>query len=136
MAFRFSLKNNVLKQLPLFCFAVETHSSVKIFVRPPEIMRLKCSVDIHNRACAVVGVATICKPTHAQVSIGKKPGSNQDRYLMIATTKDLNGRKFSLKGNVLKAFTKFLQDGKSTIQLKEPAFDIRLSKADPNQLKV
>ena len=55
---------------------------------------------------------------------------------MIATTKDLNGRKFNVKGNVLKVFTKFLQDGKATIQLKEPAFDIRLSKVDPHQLKV
>ena len=99
-------------------------------------MRLKCSVDVHNRACSVAGVATTCKPAHAQVSIGKKPGSNKDLFIMIATTKDLNGRKFNVKGNVLKVFTKFLQDGKATIQLKEPAFDIRLSKVDPHQLKV
>ena len=99
-------------------------------------MRLQCSVDIHNRACAVAGVATLCKPTHAQVSIGKKPGSNKELYLMVATTKDLNGRKFPLKSNVVKAFTRFVPEGKVTIQLKEPAFDIRIAKADPRQLKV
>jgi hypothetical protein len=61
-----------------------------------------CSVDLHNRACAALGVATTCKPTHAQVSLGKKPGAQTDLFLMIATTKDLNGRKFEIKGNVLK----------------------------------
>ena len=55
---------------------------------------------------------------------------------MVATTKDLNGRKFPVKSNVVKAFTRFVQEGKVTIQLKEPAFDIRIAKADPKQLKV
>jgi len=98
-------------------------------------MRIKCSVDVHNRACTVAGVATSCKPMHSQVSIGKKPGSSKELFIMIATTKDLNGRKFGLNGNVLRVFTKCLQDGKATIQLKDPPFDIRLSKADIHQLK-
>lgn len=56
-------------------------------------------------------------------------------YLLICTAKDRAGSKYKLKDNIEKFFTWFMEEGKATVRLKEPAVDICLSKADPNSLK-
>ncbi|KAI1895576.1 hypothetical protein AGOR_G00107660 [Albula goreensis] len=54
---------------------------------------------------------------------------------MICTAKDKAGSKYKLKENIEKFFTWFVEEGKATVRLKEPAVDVCLSKADANSLK-
>lgn len=54
---------------------------------------------------------------------------------MICTAKDRAGTKYKLKSNIEKFFTWFVDEGKATVRLKEPAVDICLCKADNNSLK-
>lgn len=40
-----------------------------------------------------------------------------------------------IKENIEQMFSKFLAEGKATIRLKNPHFDLCISKANPNDLK-
>ncbi|XP_072030341.1 leucine-rich repeat protein 1-like [Amphiura filiformis] len=102
-------------------------------------MRLSCDVEMLSRGLASYGMRAKTKPIRSSISIGRRPGASSSKegliFLLVCTAKDRNGTKFKLKGNVEQIFGKFVQNGKATIRLKEPAKDICISKADPLQLK-
>lgn len=102
-------------------------------------MRLSCDVNCVNRALAPHNMKKAGKPCHSQLSIGRKPGNGPLKesavYLMLCTAKDRNGTKYQIKDNILQVFTKFVNEGKATIRLKDPELDICISKADIIQLK-
>ncbi|KAG2457898.1 LLR1 protein, partial [Polypterus senegalus] len=78
------------------------------------------------------------KGSRAVLSIGKhvdKTTKINNIYLMICTLKDKVGSKYKLKENVEQFFTRFVDEGKATVRLKEPAVDVCLSKADAANLK-
>uniref|UniRef100_A0A672I9X2 Zgc:77287 n=1 Tax=Salarias fasciatus TaxID=181472 RepID=A0A672I9X2_SALFA len=90
-------------------------------------MKLQCDVEVVSRMLP-----------SAVLSIGKHLDKTSQRcqvYLMICTAKDRAGSKYKLKDNIEKFFTWFVDEGKATVRLKEPAVDICLSKADANSLK-
>ncbi|XP_003962530.1 leucine-rich repeat protein 1 [Takifugu rubripes] len=101
-------------------------------------MKLQCDVEVANRMLPTIGLKSRGRGTRAVLSIGKhldKTGQRSNVYLMICTAKDRAGSKYKLKDNIEKFFTKFVEEGKATVRLKEPAVDICLSKADANSLK-
>ncbi|TMS20951.1 Leucine-rich repeat protein 1 [Larimichthys crocea] len=101
-------------------------------------MKLQCDVEVVNRMLPTFGMKSRGKGTRAVLSIGKHTDKTSQRssvYMMICTAKDRAGSKYKLKDNIEKFFTWFVEEGKATVRLKEPAVDICLSKADANSLK-
>ncbi|XP_036397381.1 leucine-rich repeat protein 1 [Megalops cyprinoides] len=101
-------------------------------------MKLQCEVEVVNRMLPTYGLKNRGKGTRAVLSIGRhfdKTTQRNNIYLMICTAKDKAGSKYKLKENIEKFFTWFVDEGKATVRLKEPAVDVCLSKADANSLK-
>ncbi|KAM9777694.1 leucine-rich repeat protein 1 [Neosynchiropus ocellatus] len=101
-------------------------------------MKLQCDVEVVNRMLPTFGMKSRGKGTRAVLSIGKHLDKKSERsnvYLMICTAKDRAGSKYKLKDNIERFFTFFVDEGKATVRLKEPAVDVCLSKADVNSLK-
>ncbi|XP_051578957.1 leucine-rich repeat protein 1-like isoform X2 [Myxocyprinus asiaticus] len=101
-------------------------------------MKLQCDVEVVNRMLPTVGLKNKGKSSRAVLSIGKhvdRSSHSSSLYLLICTAKDRSGSKYKLKENIEKFFTWFVEEGKATVRLKEPAIDICLSKADINSLK-
>ncbi|XP_053701549.1 leucine-rich repeat protein 1 [Synchiropus splendidus] len=101
-------------------------------------MKLQCDVEVVHRMLPTYGMKSRGKGTRAVLSIGKhldKKGERSNVYMMICTAKDRAGSKYKLKDNIERFFTFFVDEGKATVRLKEPAIDVCLSKADVNSLK-
>ncbi|KAJ3613512.1 hypothetical protein NHX12_019760 [Muraenolepis orangiensis] len=101
-------------------------------------MKLQCDVEVVNRMLPSFGMKSRGKGARAVLSIGKhvdKTTRVANVYMIICTAKDRAGSKYKLKDNIEKFFTWFVEEGKATVRLKEPAVDICLSKADANSLK-
>lgn len=118
-------------------------------------MKLQCDVEVVNRMLPTFGLKNKGKSSRAVLSIGKhadRSGRSGGLYLLICTAKDRSGSKYKarlphgsglspslhvlnlclfslqLKDNIEKFFTWFVEEGKATVRLKEPAIDICLSK--------
>ncbi|XP_056152215.1 leucine-rich repeat protein 1 isoform X2 [Lampris incognitus] len=97
-------------------------------------MKLHCDVEVVNRMLPTFGMKNRGKGARAVLSLGVvKPRSSI--YMMICTAKDRAGSKYKLRDNIERFFTSFVEEGKATVRLKEPAVDICLSKAHVNSLK-
>ena len=64
-----------------------------------------------------------------------KNSSDPKVFLMLSTASNLSGMKLNISANISRVFDKFLDQGKCTIQMIQPAKTIVISKADPLQLK-
>ncbi|XP_056332424.1 leucine-rich repeat protein 1, partial [Danio aesculapii] len=104
-------------------------------------MKLQCDVEVINRMLPSCGLKSKGRSSRAVLSIGRpekeraahSTGSNggtgsSGLHLLICTNRDRSGAKYKLKENVEKFFTWFVEEGKATVRLKEPAIDICLSK--------
>lgn len=104
-------------------------------------MRLECDTEIgyrlleHQRSGATskkkaaFTVLTLCrKPENAE---HPKPTT----YLLLCTAKNPAGTKYKIHNNVERIFTKFVNQGKATIQLREPKHNLIISKADISELQ-
>ncbi|KAK2879268.1 hypothetical protein Q8A67_020059 [Cirrhinus molitorella] len=101
-------------------------------------MKLQCDVEVVNRMLPSFGLKNKGRSNRAVLSIGKhvdRSAQSSSLYLLICTNKDRSGSKYKLKENIEKFFTWFVEEGKATVRLKEPAIDICLSKADISSLK-
>ncbi|XP_062863890.1 leucine-rich repeat protein 1 [Trichomycterus rosablanca] len=101
-------------------------------------MKLQCDVEVINRMLPTFGMRNKGRGCRAVLSIGKHVDKTSQRtnvYLLICTAKDRSGSKYKLKENIEKFFTGFVEEGKATVRLKEPAVDVCMSKADANSLK-
>ncbi|XP_069493496.1 leucine-rich repeat protein 1 [Ambystoma mexicanum] len=103
-------------------------------------MKLQCEVEVINRMLPTFGMRNRGKGARAVLSIGRQPqcktgGKSTAVYLMICTLKDKAGSKYKLQENIEQFFMKFVEEGKATVRLKEPAVDVCLSKANANILK-
>lgn len=98
-------------------------------------MKLVCEIAVHNR------LAQNVKPRSQQstLAIGYHPpgaAKEPDNLFLIhfnATNKV--GTRYKIKRNIEKVFTRFIDDGKVTISMKQPQHDLQI-KCDPTQLKV
>ena len=60
--------------------------------------------------------------------------TNKSLEIIHFRPQNKNGKRYKVRANIEKLFTKFLQDGKATISFKEPPENVMI-KCDPIQLK-
>lgn len=94
-------------------------------------MKLMCNVEVSNRLCEGNGRR---KSKKSCLSIGKLSSSDNELYILLQTLENKQGTKYKLKDNIEIVFTKCIDEGKMTIRLKEPPYDIFI-KSDAIQLK-
>ncbi|XP_008565411.1 PREDICTED: leucine-rich repeat protein 1 [Galeopterus variegatus] len=111
-------------------------------------MKLHCEVEVisrhlpalglRNRGKGVRAVLSLCQQTprsQPRPRAGGEPGSSHPACLLICTLKDKRGTRYELKENIEQFFTRFVDEGKATVRLKEPPVDICLSKANSSSLR-
>ncbi|XP_005376902.1 PREDICTED: leucine-rich repeat protein 1 isoform X2 [Chinchilla lanigera] len=105
-------------------------------------MKLYCEVEVVSRHLPTLGlrnrgrgaraVLSLCQPRAPERS---EQGAPRAACLLVCTMKDKCGTRYELKENIEQFFTKFVDEGKATVRLKEPPVDICLSKANSCSLK-
>ncbi|XP_045423745.1 leucine-rich repeat protein 1 isoform X1 [Lemur catta] len=100
-------------------------------------MKLHCEVEVVSRHLPALGLRNRGKGTRAVLSLCQQTPRSHPRpaCLLISTLKDKRGTRYELKENIEQLFTKFVDEGKATVRLKEPPVDICLSKANSSSLK-
>ncbi|XP_047398454.1 leucine-rich repeat protein 1 isoform X5 [Sciurus carolinensis] len=112
-------------------------------------MKLHCEVEVISRHLPALGLRNRGKGVRAVLSLCQQapgsqlrprardePGGPRPACLLISTMKDKRGTRYEqLKENIEQFFTKFADEGKATVRLKEPPVDICLSKANSGNLK-
>lgn len=100
-------------------------------------MKILCETQVANRATG----APPPRAVKATLGVGynnnaKDSNGNTNKTLEIIhfNPQNKNGKRYKVKNNIEKIFTKFIQDGKATISFKEPAENLMI-KCDPIQLK-
>ncbi|XP_042611553.1 LOW QUALITY PROTEIN: leucine-rich repeat protein 1-like [Cyprinus carpio] len=96
-------------------------------------MQLRCDVEVVSRWLPSVGVRSKGRSSRAVLSLGRL--AERGVFLLICTARHRRGARYKLQQNIEKFFTRFVEEGKATVRLKEPAIDICLSKADISSLK-
>ncbi|XP_066486458.1 leucine-rich repeat protein 1 [Tiliqua scincoides] len=97
-------------------------------------MRLECEVRVAGRGLPSAGLRGPGRPARALLSLGRAGGGGGP-CLLVSTARQRPGTRFQLRENIEQLFTKFVEEGKATLRLKEPAVDVCLSKANASQLK-
>ncbi|KAM4664438.1 leucine-rich repeat protein 1 [Discoglossus pictus] len=98
-------------------------------------MKLQCDVELINRMLPTMGVKNRGKGVKSMLTIGRQEKRGAI-YIMVCTQKDKAGSRYKLQDNIEQLFTRFMDEGKATIRLKEPSLDICLSKSDVKNLKL
>ncbi|XP_028575159.2 leucine-rich repeat protein 1 [Podarcis muralis] len=99
-------------------------------------MRLPCEVSVASRLLPSAGLRAPGRAARAVLALGKPPaGGGGGVWLLVSTARHRPGAKYQLRENIEQLFTKFVEEGKATVRLKEPAVDICLSKANVGHLK-
>nr|XP_055159556.1 leucine-rich repeat protein 1 isoform X3 [Nyctereutes procyonoides] len=109
-------------------------------------MKLHCEAEVVSRQLPALGMRNRGKGVRAVLSLCQQTARGQPRArgersgahltcLFISTLKDKRGTRYELKENIEQFFTKFVDEGKATVRLKEPPVDICLSKANSSSLK-
>ncbi|GAB5572830.1 leucine-rich repeat protein 1 isoform X1 [Prionailurus iriomotensis] len=112
-------------------------------------MKLHCEVEVvsrhlpalgmRNRGKGIRAVLSLCQQTpgsRPRPRAGGERGGPLPTCLVICTLRDKRGTRYEqLKENIEQFFTKFMDEGKATVRLKEPPVDICLSKANSSSLK-
>lgn len=94
-------------------------------------MRLLCSF---TSAPINSAGASFRKPaSKATLSIAQK--KDGDAFIQIFTEKSKNGDKFKIRNNISKCMTRFISEGKLTIELVEPRVNLMISKGNPDEIK-
>lgn len=96
-------------------------------------MKLLCSVSIGNRNLSTTNINPKRRHVKSTLALCKKLKS--DEFCLIHfTDQNKNGTRYEIKDNILNVLTKFVNEGKTTIQFKVPAHDLYIQ-ADTIQLK-
>ncbi|XP_004698622.1 leucine-rich repeat protein 1 [Echinops telfairi] len=111
-------------------------------------MKLHCEVEVvsrhlpalglRNRGKGVRAVLNLCQQAPESVPRSRfrdEVGGSHAACLLVSTLKDKRGTRYELKENIEQFFTKFVDEGKATVRLKEPLVDICISKANSSSLK-
>lgn len=95
-------------------------------------MKLHCNVEVNNRI--VSGNGARRKPLRSVLALGRQSVKDNELYILLQTLQNKQGSKYKIDGNIDKVFTKFINDGKATIRIKEPPHDL-IIQCDAIQLK-
>lgn len=99
-------------------------------------MRFNCEIQINNRQLPSLNMKGK-KSTRCSLAIGKQSGEIKDSsklFIHICSLQNKQGNKYKIWNNIQAVFTKFVHEGKFTIQLKEPSLDLCI-KAEPSLAK-
>lgn len=97
-------------------------------------MLLKCEYTFINRLAPGSDV----KRCHATISVGKKKKSysnEEEVFFVVHTAKNKSGTKFQIRNNLIRVHSRLINEGKCTICLKDPPYDLIISKAAVDVLK-
>lgn len=97
-------------------------------------MKLNAHLEIINNQAYKAGLKSTTRFYYSTLSLAKDQKSNQ-YFLIVNNTKKPIADKFKLKKNIEKIFCRFVNEGKATVVLKEPSFNLNLQKAEVSQLK-
>lgn len=92
-------------------------------------MKLLCDISIGNRLAPNLKR----KSTKSTLALCKQPKS-KEFCIILFTSQNKNGTKYNIKGNIQQIFTRCVNEGKTTIQFKEPPHDVYIQ-ANVIQLK-
>lgn len=70
---------------------------------------------------------TTTKFVQSTLALCKHPNKLDDHCIILFTAQNKKGTKYKLKHNVQQIFTKFIHEGKATIQFREPFIDLFIS---------
>ncbi|XP_044729381.1 leucine-rich repeat protein 1 [Chrysoperla carnea] len=93
-------------------------------------MKLNCTIEIINRN---VSDKNKTKKTKSVLAISKYPNTDV-LCLYLFNPMNKHGKKYDIRQNITQIFTKFVNEGKSTIRFIKPPDDI-LIQAEPLELK-
>ncbi|XP_075387648.1 leucine-rich repeat protein 1 isoform X2 [Tenrec ecaudatus] len=104
-------------------------------------MKLHCEVEVVSRHLPALGLRNRGKGVRAVLNLCQQEpeglprsrfrdevGGSHAACLLVSTLKDKRGTRYELKENIEQFFTKFVDEGKATVRLKEPLVDICISK--------
>ncbi|XP_059611206.1 leucine-rich repeat protein 1 [Phlebotomus argentipes] len=97
-------------------------------------MKILCDVVVHNRQRSSASY----KSAKSTLALGfHPPGGKPDSILFVIlfTAKSKSGTRYQITDNVKQVFTRFVEDGKFTISLKNPEIDIQVRSKDTVLLK-
>ncbi|EAW65764.1 leucine rich repeat protein 1 [Homo sapiens] len=100
-------------------------------------MKLHCEVEVISRHLPALGLRNRGKGVRAVLSLCQQTSRSQPpvrAFLLISTLKDKRGTRYELRENIEQFFTKFVDEGKATVRLKEPPVDICLSKMESHSV--
>lgn len=96
-------------------------------------MKLTCVVSIGNRILPTLNLNSKRKHVKSTLALCKDSKTNEF-WLLHFTAQNKTGTKYGIRDNIINVLTKFVNDGKTTIQFKIPAHDLYIQ-ADAIQLK-
>lgn len=97
-------------------------------------MRIVCTVAIGNRSHSALAVKSQNKHVRSTLALCKHPKDENEFMILHFTAQNKTGTKYKLSNNIKGVLTRFLNEGKATIQFKEPPHDLFIQ-ADHIQLK-
>lgn len=96
-------------------------------------MKIVCTIFVDNRQLIGLSVKKPRKYVKATLALCKSP-KNSEYCMILFTSQDSTGRKYDITGNIKMILTRFIHEGKCTIQFKQPEHDFYIN-ADVIQLK-
>lgn len=97
-------------------------------------MKLVCTIATGNRQLSKFALKSQNKHVKSTIALCRHPKNENDFMLIHFTAQNKVGTKYRLTDNVQSVLTRFVNEGKATIQFKEPTHDLFI-KADTIQLK-
>lgn len=96
-------------------------------------MRIVCNVAVSNRTLSSL-MKSHGKHVKSTLALCKHPKGEKEFVIVLFTAQNKTGVKYRVTGNVSGVMTRFVNEGKATIQLKEPPHDLFI-KAETIELK-
>lgn len=96
-------------------------------------MKIVCTIYVDNRQLVGLSVKKPRKYVKATLALCKNP-KNSGYSMILFTSQDKTGKKYDITGNIKMILTRFINEGKCTIQFKQPEHDLYVN-ADVIQLK-
>ncbi|ENN70671.1 hypothetical protein YQE_00124, partial [Dendroctonus ponderosae] len=96
-------------------------------------MKIHCTVCIVNRCLPNLPGNLRKKPCKSTLALCKHPNSEEFCFILFSG-QNKNGTKYPLRNNIKQVLTRFVAEGKCTIQIKKPEHDLCIQ-GDPIQVK-
>lgn len=96
-------------------------------------MKIHCTVCVVNRLLPNLSANVRKRPVKSTLALCKQP-TKEEYCIILFSGQNKTGTKYPLNGNIKQILTRFINEGKCTIQLKNPEHDLGIQ-AEVIQLK-